>query len=191
MPRNKRLIVEDEKVPNEVKLLEENVDTVTKRHKYTDASFYKLIEEFYQTKTNKSVPFSNDIKRNALALLIMEYPDLTRIQGDQIIRKCANKCRDHINTFTGKKTTTHSTIRKLYDDKSNFKKQLKAAEENHAELLLMFQNGTIKEKPLNKVEAMQLVRGLFEREDSILNQTNTSIYTGYTGVGLDNEPYRY
>jgi len=40
--------VEDEEdVPNEVKLLEENVDTVTKRHKYTDASFYKLIEEFY------------------------------------------------------------------------------------------------------------------------------------------------
>jgi len=68
---------------------------------------------------------------------------------------------------------------------------LKVAEENHAELLLMFQNGTIKEKPLNKVEAMQLVHGLFEREDSILNQTNTSIYTGYTGVGLDNEPYRY
>ena len=39
MPRNKRVIVEDKEVPNEVKLLEENVHTVTKSHKYTDASF--------------------------------------------------------------------------------------------------------------------------------------------------------
>ena len=66
------------------------------------------------------------------------------------------------------------------------------SEENHEDLLRMFQNGgEIKEKPLTKMEAKQLVDGLFEREASILNQTNTSIYTGYTGVGLSDEPYRY
>ena len=104
-----------------------------------------MIEEFYQTKTNKSVPFSNDIKRNALALLNKEYPDLTRIQGQAIIKKCANKCRDNINILLGKKTSAHSSIKKLYDvkknsknnpkhnpknnPKNNLKKKLRAAEE--------------------------------------------------------------
>ena len=55
----------------------------------------------------------------------------------------------------------------------------------------MFQNGQIQEKPLDIEEAKQLVHGFFEREDSILNQINTSIYTGYTGVSLKEEPYRY
>ena len=100
---HKRLIVEDEEVPNEVKLSEENVDTVTKKHKYTDASFYKYIEEFYQNFTNKSVIFSKGKKINAFALLTKEYPDLTRIQGDQLIKTCAMKCRENINIRNGKK----------------------------------------------------------------------------------------
>ena len=53
----------------------------------------------------------------------------------------------------------------------------------------MFQNGQIQEKPFDKEEAKQLVHGFFEREDSILNQINTSIYRGYTGVSLKEEPY--
>ena len=108
--RNKRVIVEDEdEVPNEVNLMEENVATVevkvtvTKRYKYADTSFYKLIEAFYQKSSNKSVCISKDIKRNAFALLIKEYPDLTRLHGDRIITACASKCRDNINIRTEKK----------------------------------------------------------------------------------------
>ena len=55
----------------------------------------------------------------------------------------------------------------------------------------MFETGEITEKPLDKIEVKQLVHVFFEQKDSILNQTNRSIYTGYTGVGLSEEPYRY
>ena len=117
------------------------------------------------------MPFSNDIKRNAFALLIKEYPDLTIIQGNTIIKKCAIKCRDHIHIFTGKKTSTHSSRRKLYDSKKklkdnkknnpiyNAKRQRKVAEENHLELMQMFTNGQISEKPLNEKEVEEIVDG--------------------------------
>ena len=93
------------------------------------------------------------------------------------------------------KTRKHPTIIKIVNDKNNPKnallQQLKVAEENYDELLRMFKNGEITEEPLSKIAAKKLVHGCFEIEDHILNQTNTSIYTGYTGVGLKEEPYRF
>ena len=54
----------------------------------------------------------------------------------------------------------------------------------------MFENGEIKEKPLNPLEIKAIVDGLFESQDKLTN-ANLAIYTGYTGVGLTEEPYRY
>ena len=54
----------------------------------------------------------------------------------------------------------------------------------------MFMNGEIKEKPLNMVEIEDIVNGLFLAQDK-LNNANIAIYTGYTGCGLTQEPYRY
>ena len=51
-------------------------------------------------------------------------------------------------------------------------------------------NGEIKEKPLNMVEIEDIVDGLFLAQDK-LNNANIAIYTGYTGCGLTEEPYRY
>ena len=102
--------------------------------------------------------------------------------------------RGGINLTTGKQTTMHSPVVKIKNAKNNpqnnLKKQLKVAEENHLELMRMFSNGDIKEKPIKKTEAAELVN-VFLNTKAIFTQTNTSIYTGYTGVGLSDEPYRY
>jgi len=63
--------------------------------------------------------------------------------------------------------------------RNNAKKQLKVAAENHLELMEMFKNGEITEKPLNEVEIEEIVDGLFLAQDK-LNDDSISIYTGYT-----------
>ena len=54
----------------------------------------------------------------------------------------------------------------------------------------MFLNGQFAEMPLSEAEIEAIVDGLFLSNDK-LNDDSISIYTGCTGVGLDDEPYRY
>ena len=163
--RDKRRIVEDEEdVPDEVKLLAENLApievtaNVGKRYKYAHTSFYKVIKSFYSKPANKFVPIPRKISRNSHELLNIEYPNLKKSQAKMIITYCAAKCRCYINIKTENKITKQKSFRQNKNAKGNAKniaknnakndakKQLKAAEENYFELMRMFKNEEIKDR---------------------------------------------
>ena len=79
--------------------------------------------------------------------------------------------------LNGKKTSSNASVRKNLNTRNNpinnpknnqrnnpinnAKKQLEVAAENHLELMEIFTNGEITEKPLNEVEIEEIVDGLF------------------------------
>jgi len=134
----------------------------------------------------------------AIELIKIEFPKYTKSQAHEVMKNCTAKCRGGINVTTGEKTNFHPSVQKITNarynpinnPKNNAKKQVQVAAENHLILMEMFKNGKIKEKPLNEEEIEEIVDGLFLAQ-GILNDENIAIYTGYTGCGLKEEPYRY
>ena len=120
--------------------------------------FYHLIQSFCQISANKFVRISKAIIINANKLLSNEMPNVTKSQATNIIAKCAIQCRGGIEMKNGGKNTRHASVVQIQNamnnpknnPKNNLKKQLQAAEENQLELMRMFTNEDIKEKPLYK-----------------------------------------
>ena len=182
--RNKRVIVEDEEeVLEEVSSMAEDVIVrQPRKNKYANTTFYNLLASFYENAPNKLVSVPKAISKQANELVCLEIPNVTKAQAINIVKKCAMECRGGINILNGEKTCMNASVRKIDDARNNArnnpinnaKKQLKVAAENHLELMEMFKNGEITEKPLNKVEIEEIVDGLFLAQDK-LNDENIAI----------------
>jgi hypothetical protein len=208
---------EDVKVRNRQKKrsIEDDIDEVSdevtitakaKKYKYQDTAFFQLIDSFFKESVDTSVRLPKVIRNRAIELIHIAMPMHTKSQAENLLYKCTDKCRGSINIKTGEKTKRHPSVRKIdslkYNKKNNprhnpknnprnnLKRQLKVAADNYLELMEMFLKGLIPEMPLSDAQIEAVVDGLFLTNGK-LNDDSISIYTGYTGVSLDDEPYRY
>jgi len=207
MAEDDEVVDDEEEVQFELSSKAEDVVVHQARpYKYAKTTFYKLIASFYENSTYKLVKVPKSISTEAIKLLYVEIPNIKKTQAFEIIKNCGMQCRGYINISNGTRTSLHSAFKKIKNDrlnpihnpincprnnpKNNLRRQQKIAEENYLALMEMFRNGLIREMPLSDNQIKEVVDSLFINYD-ILNDSSVSIYTGYTGCSLTDEPYRY